>query len=36
MSNYFSDRELGRRELKSEEITRSVYNGIITLFHQYE
>ncbi|WDL98832.1 AbiJ-NTD4 domain-containing protein [Alicyclobacillus sp. ALC3] len=36
MNSYFSDRELGKKELKSEEITRSVYNGIINLFNEYE
>ncbi|CAM5779120.1 AbiJ-NTD4 domain-containing protein [Brevibacillus borstelensis] len=33
---YFSDRELGKKELKSEEITVSVYNGIVSIYKKYQ
>jgi AbiJ N-terminal domain 4 len=34
--DYFSDRELGKKELKSEEITTSVYIGIISIYKKYQ
>jgi hypothetical protein len=33
---YFSDRELGKKELKSEEITVSVYNGIVGVYKKFQ
>ncbi|ARD47551.1 AbiJ-NTD4 domain-containing protein [Sporosarcina sp. P33] len=33
---YFSDRELGAKELKSEEITTSVYNGLVGIYKRFE
>ncbi|MBA2938216.1 hypothetical protein HZF08_07845 [Paenibacillus sp. CGMCC 1.16610] len=33
---YFSDRELGKKELKSEEITVSVYNGIVGVYKRFQ
>lgn len=32
---YFSDRELGEKELQSEQLSFSVYNGIITVYQKY-
>ncbi|MES9668691.1 hypothetical protein [Bacillus nitratireducens] len=32
---FFSDRELGEKELQSEQISFSVYNGIITIYKEY-
>lgn len=32
---YFSDRELGKKELNSEEIKVSVYNGIIAVYKKF-
>lgn len=32
---YFSDRELGKKELKSEEISVSVFNGLVGLYNKY-
>lgn len=32
---YFSDRELGKKELKSEEITISVFNGIVGVYNKF-
>ncbi|QWG56868.1 hypothetical protein EXW50_16290 [Bacillus mycoides] len=33
---YFSDRELGTKELQSESITLTVYKGIVGLYKKYE
>lgn len=33
--DYFSERELGKKELGSEEITDSVYNGIVVTFNEF-
>lgn len=32
---YFSDRELGKKELVSEDITVSVFNGIVGVYNKY-
>lgn len=32
---YFSDRELGSRELSSEEISKVVWNSIVATYHQF-
>ncbi len=32
---YFSDRELGSKERSSEEIPDNVWNGIISIYHQF-
>ncbi|HHW57330.1 MAG TPA: hypothetical protein GXX15_06645 [Clostridia bacterium] len=36
MREFFSERELGKKEPKSEEISVSVYNGIVTIFEKYK
>ncbi len=36
MSDYFSDRELGKKQPKLEEISVSLWNGIIALFEEYK
>ncbi|MGG1443498.1 hypothetical protein ABE354_15915 [Brevibacillus laterosporus] len=33
---YFSDRERGKNELKSERITTSIYNGIVGVYNKYK
>ncbi|MGI2851616.1 AbiJ-NTD4 domain-containing protein [Bacillus cytotoxicus] len=33
---YFSDKELGKKELKSEKVTVSVFNGIVSLYKKYQ
>lgn len=33
---YFSDRELGAKELQSEELTISIYNGIVGVYKRFE
>ncbi|PWK07036.1 AbiJ-NTD4 domain-containing protein [Tumebacillus permanentifrigoris] len=33
---YFSDRELGRRDLRSETLSLAVYKGIVGLYKKYE
>lgn len=33
---YFSDRELGTKELKSEQLTISIYNGIVGVYKGFE
>lgn len=33
---YFSDRELGKKELKSEKLTLSVYKGIVGVYKKFE
>ncbi len=36
MREYFSERELGKKQPNTEEINLNVYNGIITLFKKYK
>lgn len=36
MREYLSERELGKKVLESEEISISVYNGIITIYSKYK
>ncbi|HDX9511354.1 hypothetical protein COJ67_03130 [Bacillus thuringiensis] len=35
MHQFFSDRECGAKELKSEEITVPIYNGVVGIFNKY-
>ena len=34
--DFFSDRELGKAQLNSEEITETVFNGIIAIYEKYQ
>jgi len=36
MSDYFSNRELGKKQPKREEISVTVWNGIIAIFEEYK
>lgn len=36
VKEYFSERELGKKDLKSERITVSVFNGIVSLYKKYQ
>lgn len=36
VQEYFSERELGKRELKTEKVTVSVFNGIVSLYKKYQ
>ncbi|MDL0420685.1 hypothetical protein QPM05_11300 [Caldibacillus thermoamylovorans] len=36
MKEYFSERELGKKDLKSEKVTVSIYNGIVSLYKKYQ
>ncbi|WP_099157560.1 AbiJ-NTD4 domain-containing protein [Virgibacillus ndiopensis] len=36
MHEYFSERELGKKELKAEKVTVSVFNGIVSLYKKYQ
>lgn len=36
VQEYFSERELGKKELKSEKVTVAVFNGIVSLYKKYQ